>query len=216
MTLSQFITYLKKQCGGANRTDILELVNIAHNEAMGIDNSFTRVKPDIILATNDEVYEYSGTDISTDNIRRIASVYTKTSVNYYDSFRYETKYSHYDELGDRIYNVPVSTIDSAHPSNSDAAIIFPSSLNPGNTLNVYYVEAYKWPLQLVSESVAVALPMIFWNKVLEPRVMDMLEVREYGNGISHVNRWQQGMKEWISYSNKSLTGDNSQIQYRDV
>jgi len=62
----------------------------------------------------------------------------------------------------------------------------------------------------------MTMPVQFWTTVLQPRILDILEVQEYGNGISHYQRYEDGLKKFLAYANTSKTIDKSSIQYREV
>lgn len=219
MNTSQLVTYIKEMPANNNRsrTQILQIINDVQNELLSDDSSFLRVQPDPYLATTDGVFEYE----LPSNIRRVSELYTRnvgpTVYGYPSNGSFNKGYIQgvQDDLGDNIYIVPCSLIDSKEPSVA-AKIIFNEDMNPGTTTNFFQMKQYVWPEQLETESNLLTIPLPYRTKVLLSGVMTRLVRENYGNGGDWEVTYERDRAAWDKYSSKNQVVGKSSTQFWDV
>lgn len=217
MNTSQLVTYIQKMPANNNRTrtEILQLINDVQNELLSDDSTFLRVQPDPYLVTTDGVYEYE----LPYNVRRVSKLYTRNiGVQYgYNSPNFGKGYiqSILDDIGDQIFEVPVSLIDSTEPGVF-AKIIFNENMNPGDTTNFFQMKQYVWPEQLETEDNVLTIPLPYRSKVLLSGVMTRLVRENYGNGGDWEMTYTKDRAAWDKYASKNQVIEKSSTQFYDV
>ncbi len=219
MNTSQLVTYIQKYPANNNRTrtEILEIINDVQNEILSDDSNFLRVQPDPYLVTTDGVFEY---DLPV-NIRRVTELYTRNVAPQTYGYgglqggRQGFIQSVLDDLGDRIYTVPVSIADSTEPG-VQAKLIFNENMNPQDTTVLYQMKAYTWPEQLETEQNLLTIPLPYRSKVLYSGVMVRIVREEYGNGGDWENTYTKDRADWSKYSQKNQIIGKSGTQFWSV
>lgn len=219
MNTSQLVTYIQKYPANNNRTrtEILEIINDVQNEILSDDSSFLRVQPDPYLVTTDGVFEYE----LPVGVRRVSELYTRNvspqTYGYSGAYGNKSGFipSVLDDLGDRIYKVAVSLIDSTEPG-VPARIIFNENMNPNDTTTFYQMKQYTWPEQLETEQNLLTIPLPYRSKVLYSGVMVRIVREEYGNGGDWEKTYTKDLADWSKYSQKNQVIGKSGTQFWSV
>lgn len=197
MLTSAFITLLQENFGAAlTRTKLLEAVNRAQNEILGVGCQLMRIKPDPFLTTVLGTYTYQASDALFDastgakgaaagDIRAVRAIFIDTTnLSSIDQLALDTNFTRitYTEVLPRENKVHIKfdSTDSLGPLLDDCVIKWPALYNPGATTITWRAEAYKWPNQLTSESIALSVPEDFQESLLMEKVAQRIERREYG------------------------------------
>lgn len=224
MTTAQYVSWLSKRIAGNlfSRQDLVDAINMVQNEILGRDIKFMRINPDAYLHTIAGTYQYtastslySGVDNATQyDIRAVKRVYayniTKSSIFAYGGI---LRRSH---RPDRLVNpmnsdeldIDFDEITSSNPSVSDCKINLWSENDPGTNTTLYRAVAYRWPTQVLSESIQMTLPVQFQRGLLRYGIMRDLEYTEFGEAdkpeilfdreLAKFDAWSAGIKNTSS------------------
>lgn len=214
---SAFYTWLLESLPGADysRAKVREIANDVQNEALaGRDGRLMRVKPDPYLVITDSTIKryiantsiFSSLDGTTQvDIRRIKRVFAFTAKN--------NPYGSYGGYGGGVNSFPPRMVNSAVPEITmpcesqdsvepldDACLVdFYRDFSPAVSTDLYNVEAWRWPDQLLSENIAISLPLQFRKTVLLFGVLAKIETRDFGRDDTIMAKYQQSLTDWYSY-----------------
>jgi len=149
------------------------------------------------------------------DIRKVQRVYTFSS----DDSRY-TAYGGSDiksyrpdrQANSNSYDVEVSvdSTESLEPNSKDAKIVFWRENDPGVSTAEFLAEAYRWPDQLTSESVAITIPARFHTNLLYYAVLKDIEYEEYGSADRPMQLYEKYLKEFLDEVNRGATTEQRQ------
>ena len=227
MTTGQYISWLIQRIAGNlfTRQQLLDAVNQAQNEILGRDIHFMRVLPDPYLRTTAGTYRYTASSSlydSIDNttqydIRNVSRVYA-LNVRHSPIFEYGglNRTTHHPEtIHQNEVNVPADVQQSKKPLGSDCTIALWRENDPGTQTTVYLAEAYKWPTQLTSESVALSIPEQFQRGLLKYAVLKDLEYTEAGYADKPEELYKKALSEFDSWSSRGAKTTITATQPRD-
>ena len=195
MLTSSLVTYILEELGsGWTRQRALQMLNLVQNEVLSGNNQLMRIKPDPYFVTTDSVYSYTAYAAtgSLYDIRSVNDIYQLQGNDWLslvnpvinDTTRKLRKEQTKD--GFTIHQVfdCIESMRSVGAEESDGTydcqVKFWPENNPATTTVTYRAECYKWPLQLTSESVALAIPANWHDTLLFYGVLSRTERREYG------------------------------------
>lgn len=204
MQTSQFIDLaVKRIVASLSRADILVYTNQVQNFILGRDCPVSRVQPDPYFTTVNAQYSYEASNYLYDSterdpgslvgdVRNVKRIYRLTSPNCVpDVWWPETGVDWpYFAAGETVffgdwgqeYRANIGVIISKNPDSEDCVIKWPNTYNPHDSTKRWRAEVYKWPTQLLSESVALSIPDEEVLTLLLPGLMEYVEANEYGNG----------------------------------
>lgn len=110
------------------------------------------------------------------------------------------------------YDVEVSVdgTESLEPNSKDAKIVFWRENDPGVSTAEFLAEAYRWPDQLTSESVAITIPARFHTNLLYYAVLKDIEYEEYGSADRPMQLYEKYLKEFLDEVNRGATTEQRQ------
>lgn len=205
MRTSELIDYILDYTGNTvSRDKMLRWINIAQNELLSINTKISRV-PDEYLTTvaGQQVYQMpAGT-------RYVARCFTRKDQffpnRYYGNFSRGALELGYLDDGTEVYQIPFTSNESNNPFAQDVSITFPETFDPGDTSDVFKIERYSWPDQLLSEQVALTIPESQQTTALMFKVLSMMEQMEYGQPGAFADEFKrEHLPEWIRFSNRGV------------
>lgn len=221
MTTSQFISWLSKRVGGNkfSRTDLLDAVNQAQNEILGRDIFFMRIKPDPYFRTTDGTYSYAASTAIRDSIdgtttydiRKVSRIYTfnirSSPIFEYGGINRTTHRPEYmvNPMSSDETIIPADCEQSVTPNSADCRVKLWRENNPGTQTTIYLAEAYRWPTQLSSESVALSIPEQFQRGLLKYAVLKDLEYTEYGSADKPEDLYQRELAKFDAWASRGAT-----------
>jgi hypothetical protein len=190
MTTAEYINWVIKQTGyQTTAEDMRVMVNSAQNIIYSKNTHLNKKKPEssCILPTSSGVFQYFTTDTSTFNdplIRTITRIY---------------KIDVYGEKQD----VQVESDNALNPGD-DAVVYFRE--DPGETTDIYYYDAYTWPIngQITSTTVPLSVPDDVQTTLLFYLVTKMLEVGKDGRSIFNVEQEKRYWKDFYTFANQGV------------
>jgi len=232
MTTQEFISLCLEEFGSAlTRQRAMEYTNWAQNEILGDNNEVMRVKPDPFFATSDGVYSYAASSYMYDSsdgtqgdlvgdIRNVTSIYSyDNSASIFDNQTLDPASEKPNQFElrpttDKVVQVQ-SVIQSVRPSNSDCTIKLWESNNPGDTTVVWRAACYKWPAQIVSESIALTLPWDFHDTLLLWAVAKRVRRKEYGTNPAAFDMYEKYLKSFRSKYGSPVSQEDNIMLPRD-
>lgn len=215
MLTAELVTLIAQEVGASwSRALILGAINRAQNEILGTDNDLCRIKPDPFMTTTDLTYGYVATNVLFDSsegvkgsavgdVRTVRKIYSfATSLNIFG-------FTPLDPGSARPYRIlrsgnqdcvgaPVDFVQSKEPDSSDCLIKWWEGNNPGSTTVLWRAEAYKWPAQLLSESIALTIPDDYQDTLLMEGVLKRIQRREFGRDDDRVIAHDRQLKRFRS------------------
>ncbi len=225
MTTAQYVSWLSKRIAGNlfSRQDLVDAINQAQNEILGRDLLCMAVRPDAYLHTTAGTYVYAASTFLFDSIdgttqydiRKVSKIYTfQASQSPIYAYGGLNKTSHRPEhmlnpmASDETVIPSDCTQQSLIPGAADCIIKLWRENNPGTTTQVYLAEAYRWPTQVTSESVAMSIPEQFQRGLLKYAILKDLEYTEYGSADHPEEGYRRELARFDSlYANKGAKSD---------
>lgn len=195
MTTEEYRDWLIARTGKQTTpAEMLQLMNIAQNEIFSKNTYFNMIKPanSLTLATTAGILQYTIADTS---IRQISKLfynnYTNSPPSGYPS---DVSYMQYEDI-------PAQVQESI---STDSNVVVYFDLDPGDTTNYYYYNAYTWPTngQLTSTAVQLSLPESVQTGLMAYIVTRMLEEDKDGRSIYNVEREKALYKLYYSFANQ--------------
>ena len=226
MTTAELITLLAEDVGSAwSRTRLLQALNRAQNEILGVGCQLQRVIPDPFMATTTAIYTYLASSylyVATTgaqgalvgDIRSVRDIYIDTTnMSSLDELALDTGFTRVTQVEtkpkENKIRLRFDSKDSLGASLTDCVIRWPSMYNPGTTTISWRAVAYTWPTQLTAESVALSVPENFQHSLLYLRVSKHIERREFGRNDDLMAQYKEAKSEFQLLYNKmpSFEGD---------
>ena len=215
---SAFYTWLLESLPGADysRAKVREIVNDVQNEALaGKDGRLMLIKPEpylVVVSSSIKRYVANTSLVSsldgetTYDVRRIKRVYANTSSsNQYGSYK---KYGgNAQPFPARRVNIravpevvmPCESQDSTEPLDDACIVDFHRDFSPSVSTELYNVEAWAWPDQLLSENIAIKIPIQFRKTLLLYGVLSKIETRDFGRDDTIAEKYAKALSEWYNY-----------------
>ena len=135
------------------------------------------------------------------DIRSVKRIYTFSN-NDYDFRSYEGanvasyRPEHFNNMNSQEIEIPVDCEPSIEPDSKDCEITFWRENDPGNTTDVFIAQAYRWPAQVTTESIALTIPDWGQRNVLRFGMLADEEYRENGDDTRAATRYENALKEF--------------------
>lgn len=226
MTTAELITLLAEEVGSAwSRARLMQAINRAQNELLGMDCQLTRVKPDPFFATTTGIYTYAASSylyVATTgaqgalvgDIRAVREIYIDTTnMSSLDELALDTAFTRVTEVESRPtenkIKVRFDGTDSLGANLTDCNIKWPAIYNPGTTTISWRAVAYAWPTPLTAETIALSVPEDFQHSLLFLHVLKHIERREFGRNDDAEIMYQRALSRFrLKYSKmSSFDGD---------
>lgn len=219
MLTNELITLIVDEAGTQwSRVRAREALNRAQNEILSNDNPLMRIKPDPFFATTDGVYSYAASSVLYDSsdgtqgstqydVRSVRKVYTyRSDVTIFDQRTLDPASSKPNQVTElpttELIESRIEVLESLAPSSSDCVVKWWEGNNPGDTTVVWRAEAYKWPTQLTSESIALSIPAVWHDNLLLYAVLKRLERREFGENQYMTSEYERLMRRFKAQTNR--------------
>lgn len=193
METSAFIDLVQENIGSElSRSKALEYTNNAQNDLLRRANRFMRIVPDPFLTTVAGTFQYAastslfssvgGTQGATQyDVRLVSRIYSISDSLSYGGDYGRTKYAYEPNSDFSEVTAPVTVIQSKKANAEDCQLIWWEQTDPGSTTIDWRAEAYRWPNQLLSESVDLEIPDGFQDTLLLYKVLKRLGIRQFGS-----------------------------------
>ena len=181
------------------RARALVYLNNAQNELLVGENRLMRVYPDPFITTSAGTYEYAASTFlfsSVGNVKgatqydvyNITRVYTTTKnsgIFAYGGYSYGNNdssrpYMPVNERASDELNARPDVTKSIEPDSADCKITFWGENDPGATTVDWRCETYRYPNQLLVETVNLETPAQFQDTLLLWMVLKRLSIRQFG------------------------------------
>ncbi|MEK9984383.1 MAG: hypothetical protein VW879_06550 [Opitutae bacterium] len=230
MACNTYITWLERRLPNISRIDLLTAVNDALNRLLGGQTlRMMRISPDPYISTTDGVANnyYTASSVLYDplndtagfDVRIVSYVYSRYTTEYSNPYQGTSPTSFKRGVSENpaleTVKHPFECIPSGAPDSSDCQIRLWYENNPGTTTEKFWVEAYKWPTQLATESDTITIPVQFQKSLLYYEILMDLEMAQYGNVANVLPRKQEAWKDFLRYDGSIANSEPGGVTPKD-
>lgn len=212
---------MARTAASVTRAEVREYLNDVQNFILGRPTPVSRVQPDPILRTTEDVLRYTAnTSIVDDNgdpvgdiclVRRVYRTGLDVSLYSPDERVFQGDQGNEVDIG-------VGCVRSIEPGADDCQIVWPARTPPKTTTDQWRCEVYIWPAQLDSEQIPLSVPADGQLSLLMMGVLEQVETQEYGRGDWPSAKFMQAMEDFDNRHSTDVfqpgVQTNNQIPYR--